>query len=156
MLGSITPPRHSRQLHPSNTMTACTTTVNTDTTRSATLTSVFPSPSDASTPATPIGSHKSSQKPKLRPRLNPRELNRKISTLLSSALFHRRPDRDPVPPSLAYSRLPPPCAELDPSPKYRIRRFKKWRDQVPELRMALLDPKRRGKSSISQGEPYLI
>lgn len=83
-------------------------------------------------------------KSKFRPRLNPHELSSKIGQYLSPNLFPRGAIRNPVPPSLAYSRLPPPCAELDPSPTHRIRRFKKWRDVVPELRLVLLDPKRKG------------
>lgn len=51
----------------------------------------------------------------------------------------------PAPPSLASSRLPPPAAEVDERPTYRVRRFRLWRDNAPELRKVVLDPKRRSE-----------
>lgn len=56
-----------------------------------------------------------------------------------------RPGRIPNPPSLAGSRLPPPCAEIDERPRVRRRRFKLWKDNVVELRVAVLNPRKRGE-----------
>ncbi|WRT66005.1 uncharacterized protein IL334_002956 [Kwoniella shivajii] len=54
-----------------------------------------------------------------------------------------RKTRTPIPPSLSWSKLPPPAAEIDERPTARLRRFKKWKDVVPELRLVILDPKKR-------------
>ncbi|ORX35490.1 hypothetical protein BD324DRAFT_682817 [Kockovaella imperatae] len=57
----------------------------------------------------------------------------------------RRPRlvQEPIPPSLAASRLPPPCAEVDERPRWRYRRFKRWQDAVVPLRKAVVDQNRR-------------
>lgn len=65
-----------------------------------------------------------------------------------------RPPRNPTfptPPSLAASRLPPPAAEIDERPSYRVRRFRLWKENAPALRMAVLDPKRRSRSYCLHG-----
>ncbi|ODO07636.1 hypothetical protein L198_01217 [Cryptococcus wingfieldii CBS 7118] len=51
---------------------------------------------------------------------------------------------DPKPPSLAWSKLPPPAAEIDERPRGRVRRFRVWGQAAPELRVVVLDPRRRG------------
>jgi hypothetical protein len=80
-----------------------------------------------------------------RPQLTLPELESQSYRLFSPILFPRAPDRPPRPPSLAASRLPPPCAEVDERSRWRIRRFKLWREYAPALRLAVLDPKRRGE-----------
>ncbi|WVQ71328.1 hypothetical protein IAR50_000856 [Cryptococcus sp. DSM 104548] len=49
----------------------------------------------------------------------------------------------PSPPSLAWSKLPPPAAEIDERPRARVRRFRLWGQAAPELRVIALDPRRR-------------
>lgn len=49
----------------------------------------------------------------------------------------------PLLPSLASSRLPPPAAEIDERPSFRVRRFRLWQDNAPPLRKVILDPRRR-------------
>ncbi|OWZ46268.1 hypothetical protein C343_01498 [Cryptococcus neoformans C23] len=66
------------------------------------------------------------------------------SKLFSPNLFPRRLPREPRPPQLAGSKLSPPAAEIDERPTARIRRFKLWSEQVGDLRVTLLDPRRRG------------
>ncbi|OXB38689.1 hypothetical protein J007_01499 [Cryptococcus neoformans] len=66
------------------------------------------------------------------------------SKLFSPNLFPRRLPREPRPPQLAGSKLPPPAAEIDERSTARIRRFKLWSEQVGDLRVTLLDPRRRG------------
>jgi hypothetical protein len=107
--------------------------------------SALDSDSVTATESTTYTAKSPAKRSKYRPRLHPAELSSKISKFFSPTLFPRTPNREPCPPSLAYSRLPPPCAELDPAPTRRIRRFRKWRDAVPELRLVLLDPRRRGR-----------
>ncbi|WWD18232.1 hypothetical protein CI109_102682 [Kwoniella shandongensis] len=51
--------------------------------------------------------------------------------------------RKPTRPSLVWSRLPPPAAEIDERPRARGRRFKLWKEAVPALRVVVLDPKKR-------------
>lgn len=67
------------------------------------------------------------------------------SKLFSPNLFPRSLTREPRPPQLAGSKLPPPAAEIDERPTARVRRFKLWNEQVGDLRVTLLDPKRRGE-----------
>ncbi|TYJ53626.1 hypothetical protein B9479_005713 [Cryptococcus floricola] len=50
---------------------------------------------------------------------------------------------DPKPPSLAWSKLPPPAAEIDERPGGRVRRWRVWGRAAPELRVVVLDPRRR-------------
>ncbi|ODO12121.1 hypothetical protein I350_00907 [Cryptococcus amylolentus CBS 6273] len=50
---------------------------------------------------------------------------------------------DPKPPSLAWSKLPPPAAEVDERPRGRVRRWRVWGQAAPELRVVVLDPRRR-------------
>ncbi|OCF31858.1 hypothetical protein I316_06456 [Kwoniella heveanensis BCC8398] len=69
-------------------------------------------------------------------------------TSLSLKLFapHFRPQRlvkDPKPPSLAWSKLPPPAAEIDERPTARSRRFRVWGEVAPGLRKVVLDPRKR-------------
>jgi hypothetical protein len=65
--------------------------------------------------------------------------------LFSANLKPLRVVGEPVQTSLASSRLAPPWAELDERPRRRVRRFRLWRDNAPDLRLAVLDPRRRGK-----------
>ncbi|WWC88213.1 uncharacterized protein L201_003118 [Kwoniella dendrophila CBS 6074] len=69
-------------------------------------------------------------------------------TKLSQKLFNPkfknpRIVKQPCPPSLSWSKLPPPAAEIDERPNYRIRRFKLWKAVTPELRKVVLDPRKR-------------
>lgn len=83
------------------------------------------------------------------PRLTLSELADKATYLFRPNLFPPRRERVPLNPLFAQrsSRLPPPAAEIDERPRIRVRRFKLFGQGVPELRICVLDPKRRCKSS---------
>ena len=66
-------------------------------------------------------------------------------TYLNPNLRAPRRVNEPVPPSIAASKLPPPCAEVDERPKWRYRRFRLWKDAVVPLRKAVVDPTKRGR-----------
>ncbi|KIR55976.1 hypothetical protein I315_01040 [Cryptococcus gattii Ru294] len=74
------------------------------------------------------------------------------SKLFSPYLFPRGRPREPRPPQLAGSKLPPPAAENDERPTARVRRFKLWSEQVGDLRVTLLDPTRRGALKMRDNE----
>ncbi|KIR67424.1 hypothetical protein I314_01840, partial [Cryptococcus bacillisporus CA1873] len=74
------------------------------------------------------------------------------SKLFSPYLFPLRLPREPRPPQLAGSKLPPPAAEIDEGPTARVRRFKLWSEQVGDLRVTLLDPTRRGALKMRDNE----
>ena len=78
--------------------------------------------------------------------LSPQALQLTVDRLFTPFLRPSRYQPQPSPPSLAASRLPPPAAEIDERPRYRVRRFRLWRDNAPTLRLAVLDPKRRRMS----------
>ena len=75
--------------------------------------------------------------------LSPQALQTTVDRLFTPFLRPPRIHSKPSPPSLAASRLPPPAAEIDERPRYRVRRFRLWRDNAPALRMVVLDPRRR-------------
>ncbi|WVF71003.1 hypothetical protein IAT40_005799 [Kwoniella sp. CBS 6097] len=83
------------------------------------------------------------------------------STITSQSLKlfapHFRPLRlvkDPKPPSLAWSRLPPPAAEIDERPSTRCRRFRLWGEVTPGLRKVVLDPRKR--IQLRRYQPFAI
>ena len=90
-----------------------------------------------------MGRHKSSN---YKNRFTPPDLD-----VLAAKLFkpeinpNPRPVTSPAPPSLASSRLTYPLAEIDERPRWRVRRFKLWVNQVPSLLKCVLDPKKRGE-----------
>ena len=77
--------------------------------------------------------------------ISPNEIDRLFTTLFNTNFKPPRRPRIPSPPSLRGSLLPPPCAEIDERPRWRVRRLVLWRDRVPPLRLAVLDPRKRGK-----------
>lgn len=80
--------------------------------------------------------------------LGPYELADKATRLFAPNLSpNRRRDRTPVHPlfALRASSLAPPAAEIDERPRQRSRRFKLFNQGVPELRICVLDPRRRCK-----------
>ena len=80
-----------------------------------------------------------------KPLMSTAELEALGTRLFTPNLKPPRMIRFPSPPSLAGSKLPPPCAETDERSTWRVRRFRLWRDNVPPLRVAVLDPRRRGE-----------
>nr|ODN74973.1 hypothetical protein L203_06586 [Cryptococcus depauperatus CBS 7841] len=75
----------------------------------------------------------------------PSEIKSLSAKFFSTYFKPKRYVKEPQSPSLAWSKLPPPAAEIDERPSARIRRFKLWGHIAPELRVAVLDPRRRGK-----------
>lgn len=81
--------------------------------------------------------------------LSPQALQATSSRLFSPFLKSPRIPTQPNPPALASSRLPPPAAEIDERPRYRVRRFRLWRDNAPALRKIVLDPTQRGEYTLA-------
>ncbi|WVR05137.1 hypothetical protein IAU60_002149 [Kwoniella sp. DSM 27419] len=75
--------------------------------------------------------------------LLPSEIATLSAKLFNPSFKARRTVRQPTPPSLAWSKLPPPAAEIDERPRARVRRFRLWKDAVPGLRKVVLDPRKR-------------
>ena len=82
------------------------------------------------------------------PRLSIRAFETTCNRIFTPYFKSPRRRTHPRPPSLAASRLPPPCAEVDERPRFRIRRFKLWRDNIPALRLIVLDPNKRGERDV--------
>jgi hypothetical protein len=84
-----------------------------------------------------------------RPRLHPTQLTELATKIFNPALFPRQPPRTPPmypPPGLCYSRLPPPCAEVDDGPTWRRRRWRVWDEVYTPLRRVVLNDHLRGMS----------
>ena len=75
------------------------------------------------------------------------DLRTLAQTYFSPNLRAPRRVNELLPPSLAASSLPPPCAELDERPRWRYRRFRLWKDAVVPLRKAVIDPNKRSTFS---------
>jgi hypothetical protein len=78
------------------------------------------------------------------PPISPDQLSQLASRLFNPNLKPPRVHYAPTPPSLSMSRLQP-HAEIDERPYYRVRRFRTWNNAAPPVRLALLDPRRRGE-----------
>ncbi|WVW80500.1 hypothetical protein I302_102484 [Kwoniella bestiolae CBS 10118] len=77
------------------------------------------------------------------PSLSPNDISQRSLKLFNPNFKSLRPVRQPIKPSLAWSPLPPPAAEIDERPKFRVRRFKLWKEVTPELRRVVLDQRKR-------------
>ncbi|WWC60664.1 uncharacterized protein I303_103239 [Kwoniella dejecticola CBS 10117] len=75
--------------------------------------------------------------------LSPDEVTKRSKKLFSPNFKSPRRVVEPRPPSLAWSKLPPPAAEIDERLDFRVRRFKLWKEVNLELRRIVADPKKR-------------
>lgn len=113
-----------------------------------TLTQTQATSSNLKTPVTTNTSKsKFKSKTKHHSYISPGDIDRLSTTFFNTNFKPPRRPRIPSPPSLRASLLPPPCAEIDERPRFRVRRLFLWRDRVPPLRIAVLDPRKRGKLS---------
>ena len=84
-----------------------------------------------------------------RPRLHPTTLAESVDRIFNPCLFPRLPPKPPPmypPRGIRYSRLPPPCAEVDDGPTWRRRRWRVWDEVYSPLRRVVLNPTLRGDS----------
>jgi len=100
-------------------------------------------------PVQPTKSTKPSKSGKAERPMSPSALQTLTQNLFNPNFRPPRFYRDPKPPTLASSRLPPPAAEIVERPRWRIRRFRMWRDAAPGLRIAVLDPRKRCRFNTS-------
>ncbi|WVQ96958.1 hypothetical protein IAU59_004067 [Kwoniella sp. CBS 9459] len=77
------------------------------------------------------------------PPISPSQIASQSLKLFAPNFRPQRLVKDPKPPSLAWSKLPPPAAEVDERPKARSRRFRVWGQVTPGLRKVVLDPRKR-------------
>ncbi|WVQ65284.1 uncharacterized protein L199_003460 [Kwoniella botswanensis] len=75
--------------------------------------------------------------------LSPAEISQRSLKLFNPNFKSTRTVREPTKPSLAWSKLPPPAAEIDERPTSRVRRFRLWKEVTPELRKVVLDRRKR-------------
>ncbi|WWD05362.1 hypothetical protein V865_003435 [Kwoniella europaea PYCC6329] len=75
--------------------------------------------------------------------ISPAEISQRSLKLFNPNFKSPRAVRQPTKPNLAWSKLPPPAAELDERPRSRVRRFRLWKEVTPELRKVVLDQRKR-------------